>query len=258
MSRAIVLTFSFLVVSILLIDQLGGQEEASEQEGMKPTLRFFFFDERETEWVVSSEADRLNRHFDEHEESARLYESLQTATGTAADVKSVRSTMSKWIEDERERFSRSGSAGARRIRVAEGVTAYIRAYDYDASQLINALLRRSGASDVEVAAIHLIDQGGRPSFKLKVMLPRDQIEIGKQGFDVTLNSAQVSHVSIVYALGLALYEVHEILEAQSTGEPIEDSGAEQLPVPEPLPTPGSTGPRLQSPTDSSRSVLIRG
>ncbi|MGI9429557.1 MAG: hypothetical protein ACR2NM_12920 [Bythopirellula sp.] len=256
MTRTIAVTFLILSFSLLQVSQLGAQEVAN-QEVIKPTLKFFFFDERETEWVVSTEPDRMNSHFEEQEDSARLYESLQTSTQTPADSQSVRSTMSTWIEQEREHFRRSGSAGGQMIRIAEGVTAYIRAYDYDANQLVSALLRRSGASEVEVAAMHLIDTAGKSSYKLKVMLPSDQIDIDRQGVDVALNSAKVSHVSIVYALALALYEVHEIIEARSTGEPVEESGAEQLPVPEPGPLPNAAGPRLQTPGDRQRSVLVR-
>ena len=226
---------------------------SSSGSNATPTLKFFFFDQRQTEWTVSAEADRLQNHLEQNEDSAKLYESLQSASQTRTDLLGVRATMSKWIEDERKRFSDTSARSARRIRVAEGVTAYMRAYDFEIGQLIPALLRRSGAREVELAAIHLVDRNGNSSYKLKVMLPYDQIQIDKQGFDVVLNSSNVTDASVVYALALALYEVHEILEAQSNGEPTPEIDIEQLPVPEPTPAI-QPSPRLQS-AGPERSIL---
>lgn len=236
---------------------LAVSQEATEATAMKPTAKFFFFDARETEWAVSAEPNRMQQHFNRVPESSLLFDSLNVALSVPADSQKVRATMSKWIEAERDRFGNTGSRSEQRIRVAEGVTAYMRAHDFDAGQLIAALLRRSGATDVEVAAVHLVDRNGKSTYKLKVMLPGNEIAMERQGVDVLLNSPNVSHDGVVYALALALFETHEIIEAQSTGEPMPDTDAEQLPIPEPEAAPQPIGPALQPVDDEPRSVLIR-
>ena len=230
-------------------------QEDQEATVLQPTLKFFYFDEQQTEWVVSSDESRLQDHLTDNEDSANLFASLQRSMEPAEDLKHVRSIMTNWLEDERSRFSSTGGRNTQRIRVAESVTAYLRVHDFKISQLMEALIHRSGAEDVELAAVHLIDGGGKSAYKLKVMLPADQIDIDKQGFDVTLTSSEVTYASVVYALAIALYGVHEIINAEQTDEPVPEETWEELPVPESLPLP-TDRPPPQSPLNP-RSALQR-
>ena len=240
---------------VVFLHSTGLRAQEAESPSGEPVLKFFFFDERETEWVVSTERDRFEQHLEQNDESAQLYQSLQAAAQPRSDSQAVRATMSRWIEAERERIRQAGVGAGTRIRVAEGVTAYMRAYDFEVSQLIAALLRRSGASEVQVAAVHLLDETGNASYKLKVMLPGDQIGIDRQGINVVLSSPTVGDGSLVYALALALYEVHELLESQSTGQPPPGREAEPLPPPEPDATLDEATPRLELPTSNPPRIL---
>ena len=141
--------------------------------------------------------------------------------------------MTRWIERERERFDQTRRESTR-SRMAEGIVAYLRAHDFSIHHLVEALKRRSGASEVELVVIHLLDPQGTPSFKLKVVLVDPQIEIGKQGFNVNLASPEASYTVVTYTLGVALYEVQEIIHRDSSDETESPETIEPLPVPEPL------------------------
>ncbi len=121
--------------------------------------------------------------------------------------------------------------------MAEGIVAYLRAHDFSIHKLVEALKRRSGASDVELVVVHLRDAQDNPSFKLKVVLVDPEVEIGKQGFNVNLAAPNASYTVVAYALGLALYELQEIINRDSPAEDAPPSESiEALPVPEPVDT----------------------
>jgi hypothetical protein len=73
------------------------------------------------------------------------------------------------------------------------------------------------------------------AFKLKVVLVEPVVEIGKQGFNVNLAAPKASYTVVAYALGLALYEVQEIINRDASDEePPPSESIEALPVPEPI------------------------
>ena len=216
-----------------------------------PVLKFFYYDSRSIEWVVSAEPEAFNKHMVANEESARLFQTLTEASVSTGDNSQVRGRMARWIEQERQRFD-AGARNTVRFRKAEGIVAYLRAHDFDIHRLVGSLLTRTGASRVELVAVHLVDSAGVSSYKLKVVLPNDEIGIGKQGFNVVHSSPDVTYTGVVYALALALYEVHEIINAEEGDEPRE--GIEL----EPLPPPTDLGPATNSavrPIGGERSIL---
>ena len=152
------------------------------------------------------------------------------------DVASSAKQMTRWITGERERFEQSRRE-APRMRMAEGIIAYLRDHDFSVSKLVDDLKHRSGASDVELVVIHLRDRQGTSSFKLKVVLVDPTIEIDKQGFNVDLPAPKASYTVVAYALGVALYEVQEIIHGPSP-----DDGPQPTETIEPLPVPDSTTP----------------
>lgn len=205
-------------------------EEAAEGGPPLPTLKFFYYDSGRIEWVVSAEPDRLERHLQANPDSARLFGSLTQSVDEAIDTEEVRLQMARWLADEREQSG--GGGNVVRLRKAEGIVAYLRAHDFRIDQLVQQLLKRSGASDVEIAAVHLVDGAGNSSFHLKVVLPDEQVGLGQQGFNVASRSPDVTYTSVVYALALALYEVHEIINADSASEGTGPSDIEALPPPD--------------------------
>ena len=76
----------------------------------------------------------------------------------------------------------------------------------------------AGVGDVELVAVHLVDEVGDPSFQLKVVLPNHQVDSTRQGFNVPLRDANVNYTTVIYSLGVALYELHEIINAESESE----------------------------------------
>lgn len=202
-----------------------------------PTIKFFYYSANGIEWAFSDDAERFQQHLAENPDSQQLYESVTNALNSAPTTKDTADRMTKWIEAERARFQQSRGEVVR-IRMAEGITAYLRAHDFDVSNLVEALKRRSGARDVELVAIHLRDQQGASSFRLKVVLVDAEIPLGKQGVNVSLRSPRVSYSTAGYALAVALYEVHEILnqeDANGGDEPTNE--IELLPTPEALEGP---------------------
>ena len=212
-------------------------EEFQLTPASMPTVKFFYYRVKGIEWAFSDDAKQFQQHLADNSESQLLYDSVTTALSNAPTVKDTADRMTKWIETERNRFQQSRSEVVR-IRMAEGITAYMRAHDFDVSNLVEALKRRSGATDVELVAIHLRDKQDESSFRLKVVLVDSDIELGKQGINVSLRSPNVSYSTVGYALAVALYEVHEILnqeESSEDGQPAPD--IESLPIPEALDGP---------------------
>lgn len=206
----------------------GGADEAG-----LPRVKFFYYQQTGVEWVVSAEPDKLQRHLEINPESQRLFESVLSAVNNPTDPEKLRKQLARWLTDERHQFDRTGDR--RDFRRSEGITAYLRAYDFDMSQLVRELKERSGASDVELVAVHLVDETGQSSFKLKVVLVGAGEEFGQQSFNVDIRSPEASGISVVFALGRALYDVHEIInmEDEQTG----DERAEGEPELEPIPSP---------------------
>lgn len=240
---------------VLTVALLGGLSTTvqAEQPVSKPSvsglprLKFFYFDQAHTEWVVSAEPDRLERHLEGNADSASLYQNLQRSLSETPDLDRIRNGMADWIRSERTRFDQAGSRVSRRVRVAEGVVAYMRAHDFDIRKLVTALVKRSGARDVELVAIHLVDAEGESSYKLKVVLPNDQVELGRQGFDVVLQSSQVTYTSAIYALAMALYEVHEVVN--QVDHPDDEETEQRARMLEELPLPDFS-PAAAPPADN--------
>ena len=215
----------------------GSAQELQITPASLPTIKFFYYRANGIEWAFSDDEKLFQQHLTEDSESQRLYDSVTTALNEAPKGEDTADRMTKWIESERDRFQQSRSEVVR-IRMAEGITAYMRAHDFDVSNLVEALKRRSGATDVELVAIHLRDKQDESSFRLKVVLVDADISLGKQGINVSLRSPNVSYSTISYALAVALYEVHEILNQEESGEGSEPTPEiESLPIPEVLDGP---------------------
>ena len=220
-------------------EEEGRQAGSLSHDGAAPenlVVKFFYFDGRRIEWVVSAEPDRLERHLEADPDSAQMFQSLKESVAAVPDTEQIRLQMAQWLESERERVTDPGS-NVIRLRKAEGIVAYLRAHDLRIDELVRALLRRSGATTVELVAVHLVDRSGMSSFQLKVVLPDEQVGIGGQGFNVAFNSPQVTYTSVVYALALALDAVHEVINTDSEDDPAEGppSGFDAEPLPPPLP-----------------------
>jgi hypothetical protein len=201
-----------------------------------PTVKFFYYDAAGIEWAVSAEPERLERHLAANSDSQSLLQAISSAVAETPDVAGSARQMTRWITGERERFEQSRRE-APRMRMAEGIIAYLRDHDFSVSKLVDDLKHRSGASDVELVVIHLRDRQGTPSFKLKVVLVEPKIEVGKQGFNVDLPGPKASYTVVAYALGVALYEVQEIIHGPSP-----DDGPQPAETIEPLPVPDTTTP----------------
>lgn len=212
----------------------GARARADENERAMPALKFFYYDSAKIEWIVSAEPERLQDHFQTNAESARLFHSLSSAVDEQADLEQVRAQMARWLDNERGRVTEP-RGNVVRLRMAEGISAYLRAHEFSMDQLVEALLKHSGASGVEIAAIHLVDGSGTSTFRLKVMLPDESIGIGGQGFNVAFQSPDITYTGVVYALALALYEVQEIVnsDAEEGAPSSPDLDVESLPTPEP-------------------------
>lgn len=212
-----------------------------------PIVKFFYYDAGGVEWAVSAEPDNFERHLNVNSDSRTLFDAVTEAVVNPSDVEQTALQMTRWIEQERERFDETRRESARG-RMAEGIVAYLRAHDYDIHRLVEALKRRSGASQVELVVIHLVDARDTPSYKLKVQLVDPELEIGKQGFNVNLDAPAASYTVVAYALGVALYEVQELLHREDSDEgetpPVESF--EPLPVPEPLEPAQSVPAALRS------------
>ena len=140
----------------------------------------------------------------------------------------ARAQMSEWIAGQRERFQRR-SASPTSFQRAEGIVAYLRAHDLSIRRLVEALKTRSGASAVELVAIHQSGARDGASLMIKVVLADSQIDIGRMGFNIDLQSPDAGYVAVIYALGTALYDVEEMIVANRPPE--------ELPEPELEPEP---------------------
>lgn len=239
-SSSVVMTLSVLFVATAVA--------LADDEPRQPTVKFFYYDQGRIEWAVSAEPDRLEQHLEANADSAQLYESLSAAVSELPELDQVRSRMARWIEDERNRAPDLNRSNVR-VRKAEGIVAYMRAHDFRIDQLVEALLKRSQAQDVEVVAVHLVDGAGNSQYKLKIVLPYDEIGIDQQGFNVVLAAPNVTYTSVVYALAMALYEVHEIINAD-TGEAPQDPEADM----EVLPSPDTVSPEPADTTIEPRRI----
>jgi hypothetical protein len=211
-----------------------------------PIVKFFYYDAAGVEWAVSAEPAAFERHLAANSDSQSLYQAVTTSVIEPANVDDTALQMTRWIAKERERFDETRRESSR-SRMAEGIVAYLRSHDFSIHQLVEALKRRSGASEVELVVIHLLDARGTPSFKLKIVLVDPQIEIGKQGFNVNLDSPKASYTVVTYALGVALYEVQEIIHRDSSDDQSDPPETiEPLPVPEPLETTDPVPASLRS------------
>ncbi|MCG8450270.1 MAG: hypothetical protein MI725_11935 [Pirellulales bacterium] len=220
-------------------------EEQGDAEVDLPTIKFFYYDSANIEWVFSAEPERLRQHLATHPESQSLLETATNAAFSTPEANEAADQMTRWIEQERKRFEQSRREVVR-LRMAEGIIAYLRAHDFNVSNLVEALKRRSGASGVELVAVHLVDEKGTPSYKLKVVLIDSDVDVGKQGFNVRLRSPNASYSAVTYALGVALYELQETIHGADSEENAE--GREEV---LPLPAPESlSGPDL-APGESS-------
>jgi hypothetical protein len=195
-----------------------------------PTVKFFYYDAAGVEWAISAEPERLQQHLTTNATSRTLVESVSSAVARTSDTSESARQLTRWIENERVRFDRTRREPAR-IRTAEGIVAYLRDHDFSIPKLVEDLKHRSGASAVELVAIHLRERPGAPSFKLKVVLVDANIDIGRQGFNIDLPSPEVGYATVAYALGVALYGVQEIIHSESSGGKDESKATEELPVP---------------------------
>ncbi len=227
-------TYWCVAVVLMIGVRAAAQEPEAEQQIHVPTIKFFYFDAADLEWAVSAEADRLDDHLAEHAESRQFYDAVRAAVVEPPQPDRSAEQMTRWIETQRERFDET-RRDAPSARMAEGIVAYLRAHDFNIHNLVGALRRRSGASDVELAVVHLRDPRGEPAYRLKVVLVEPDVELGKQGFNVNLAAPNASYTVVVYALGLALYELQEIINRDASDEPPPERGQiEALPVPEPM------------------------
>ena len=216
---------------------LASAQELQVTQVNLPTVKFFYYSADDVEWALSAESERLQQHLAANPQSHALFEAVSASVTDPPAAEESAKQMTRWIESERSRFEQTRREAVR-IRMAEGIIAYLRAHDFSISNLVEALKRRSGAVDVEVVAVHLRDEQSESSFQLKIILVNPDIEIGKQGFNVNLRSPNVSYAAVTYALGVALYEVHDLLNGDTPEEG--ESGQEEiepLPLPEPLDGP---------------------
>jgi hypothetical protein len=245
-----------LPVALLLCAFAAPSEEPSvDDPAARPSLpivTFFYFDAAGVEWAVSAEPERFDRHLSANSDSQRLFTAVSAAVAETPDPAASSRQMTAWVESERERFEQSRREPAR-MRMAEGIIAYLRTHDFSIPKLVDEIKHRSGAKNVELVVVHLRDRQGNPSFKLKVVLVDPTIEVGKQGFNVDLPAPEASYTVVTYALGVALYEVQEIIHRATSpddkSKPIET--IEPLPLPEPLETPAAKA--VPARLDSARS-----
>jgi hypothetical protein len=216
-----------------------------------PDVKFFYFSESDSEWAVSAEPNAFQDHLAENADSRALFDSMLSTVGGEADPERVRKGLGSWIEQQRKQFDQTGSNKVL-YRKLEGTLAYLRAHDFKIPQLVMAMKRRAGASNVELVGVHLIDKEQESSFQIKVVLQNSTIDIGRQGFNINIPSNEVTDVTVVFALGVALYEIHEILNKNADGE--DEDALDDTEMIEPLPTPAlptspASGEQLQPSAD---------
>ncbi|MEX0677653.1 MAG: hypothetical protein WD063_11295 [Pirellulales bacterium] len=226
------------VVLFFFAARAPAQEPAAESPSL-PVVTFFYYDAAGVEWAFSAEPERFRRHLASNSDSQALFDGVTAAVAEKPDAAGPARQMTRWIESERERFEQTRREPAR-MRMAEGIIAYLRDHDFSISKLVDDLKHRSGASEVELVIIHLRDGQGSPSYKLQVVLVDPEIAISKQGFNVNLPEPKATYTVVTYALGVALYEVQEIIHRDSSKEDTqENKNIEPLPLPDPLETPAT-------------------
>ncbi|MCG8585584.1 MAG: hypothetical protein MI757_12810 [Pirellulales bacterium] len=194
-------------------------------------IKFFFFNNSSIEWIVSDDADAFAEHLSANEDSKKLYDDLVAALGGSEPVTQARSHMARWIARQREQFEQ-GTLTSTQFRKSEGVVAYLRAHGFSAAKLVDALKERTGASDVEIVAVHRQSQQDS-SYWIKVIPVDPRVDMGRKGYNIEMQNPEVGYVSAVYALGFAIYEVEELV---TENEPADD--------PEELPSPDDSLPEL--------------
>jgi len=194
-----------------------GHGLAAADDVHRPQLKFFFYHEGDVSWVVSSDKQRFAEHLVANDDSFRLASTLHEAVLQDEPVEAARKEMGQWIEQRREQ-SEQRDALALSARKAEGIIAYLRAHDFSMRNLVAALLRRSGASAVEIVGIHRVSLPNQAEFKIKVILEHPKIDMKPGGINVELASATAGYAQVIYALGLTLYEVHETISASQPPE----------------------------------------
>lgn len=217
------------------------------EEGHQPDIQLFYYSEADSEWAVSLDEATFETHRANNTDSNTMFESMLNTANGNSDPENVRQRMGRWINQKRQQFDQSGGSKLL-FRKSEGILAYLRAHDFDISELVAALKDRSGASGVQLVGMHLVDRAQKSSFKLKVILQNPQIEIGRQGFNVDIRSPEVTDLTMVFALGVALYEVHEILNDDSADQDAATPGGEQMLEPIPAPALQIAPPKNGEPT----------
>ena len=231
MTRALSISRTAGLLTLLLATTAGTALAQSESENL-PRLKFFYFDSTRIEWVVSSETESFERHLAANSPSQRFVSSLERAALQAEQPDAARANITNWIAGQRQQFDQ-GLRDVTRFRKAEGVTAYLRAHDFSVRRLVETLRERTGAEAIDLVAVHQVPRPAQSVFRLKVTPVRPALELGREGYNISLQSPEVGYVSVVYALGLALYEVEEIIAANQPAGESTGPSAEELP--EPLP-----------------------
>jgi len=191
--------------------------EASELANDTPRLKFFFFDEDQVDWVVSSDKEAFTKHVQDNQQSQRMVSSLHKAVRGPEPVDQARANVADWIAERRTRSGQQWGDDAR-SRKAERIVAYLRAHDFSVRNLTEALKRRTGASAVDLVAIHQMNDRGQDEYKLKVVLENPTVDMGRKGFNIDLQSANASYVPVIYSLGVALDEVQERINSNMPTE----------------------------------------
>ena len=217
----------FLIATLFAFGSMASPVAGQTVDSELPVIKFFYFDHGSVEWTVSAESEEFQKHLSENESSSTLMASLINAVNLDVDAETMRPQIAEWIANQREGFEQR-NIRPQAFRRAEGIVAYLRAHDFNISQLVSALKRRSGAANVQIVAVHQVKDQDKSSFMLKVVLDEPEVDLGRMGYNVELGSAQTGYITVIYALGLALYEVHERI---NEGVPADDESTEELPAP---------------------------
>lgn len=212
-----VISFTFtlsLIVCQSFPTALAGQQEDTAN---RPLVKFFYYDQANLDWVVSSEPERLNEHLANHADSQKLLASLDQVVQSEEPLETTRLRMLRWIQKEREQFDQRPGNG-QRFRRAEGIIAYLRSHDFSIRSLVEELKKRSAARDIELIAVHLVGSNANDEYRIKVRLIDALPSVNDHGYQVDLRSPEINHVGAVYALGVALYEVHESINSEVPAE----------------------------------------
>ena len=216
-----------LLLSVSLTLVADSARGAEQTEIVK--TRFFFLDMADYQWVDSIDEESLQSHFAMNESSFQLYTSLQETVNGPDLADTARPHFSTWLTEQRLLFQ-GGRSNAEAFRRSEGLVAYLRAHEFNVKDVVDAIKRRSGATEVQIIAIHHAGSAERESrFLLKVVLQNSQVELGQSGYIVRLQTPYISYVTMLYALGIALYELNELPEAARPVQPTEP--VDEPPVP---------------------------